>query len=165
MGIFSGVRLPDSQDSKRLIGCATVAMVTVIMITTGFFPILTALSRAGQLISGRNPWPHLQFQVADGLNRLGVRSGDQVASLGTSFDAFWARLARVKIVAEIPNRHVADFWAANNSIKSQVLKTFATAGAKVIVARNVPSFVCTSDWKRIGNSGYHAYILLDTCRK
>ena len=162
MGIFSGIRLPESPDSKRLIECATAAMLTVMMITIAFSPVLTALSKAGQLIGGRNPWPHLHYQVTEGLNRMGIGSGDKVASLGTSFDAYWARLARVKIVAEIPSRHVANFWAADNSIKSQVINTFATTGAKVIVAKNVPSVVSTREWKRIGNTGYHAYILPTT---
>jgi hypothetical protein len=159
IGIFSGIRLPESQDSRRLIGCATAAMVTVMMITISFSPVLTALSKAGQLVRGRNPWPHLQYQVAEGLNRMGVRSGDKVAFIGNSFKASWARLARVKIVAEIPSRQVANFWAADNSIKSQVIKTFGTTGAKVIVVEYVPSVVSTRDWKRIGNTSYHAYML------
>jgi hypothetical protein len=101
----------------------------------------------------------LQYQVAEGLNRMGVRSGDKVAFIGNSFKASWARLARVKIVAEIPIRQVANFWAADNSIKSQVIKTFVTTGAKVIVVERVPSVVSTPDWKRIGNTSYHAYML------
>jgi hypothetical protein len=134
-------------------------MVTVMMITISFSPALTALSRAGQLVRGTNPWPHLQYQVAEGLNRMGVGPGDKVACFGNSFKAFWARLARVKIVAEIPATQVANFWAADNSIKSQVIKTFITTGAKVIVVEKVPSVVSTRDWKRIGSTSYHAYML------
>jgi hypothetical protein len=134
-------------------------MVTVIMITTIFVPVLTALSQAGQLIGGKNPWPHLQYQVAEGLKRLGVQPGDKVASLGTSFSAYWARLARVQIIAEIKSGDVPTFWAADSLVKSQIIETFDATGAKVIVAENVPSPVYARGWQRIGNTGYFAYIL------
>ena len=81
-----------------------------------------------------------------------------MASIGDSFKAYWARLARVQIVAEIYSPQVADFWAADHSIKSQVINAFATTGAKVIVAQNVPSLASTRDWQRIGNTSYHAYM-------
>lgn len=159
MGLFSGLRLPDSADSKRLIECATAAMLTVMMIAIGFSPALKAFSQAGELIAGRNPWPHPHYQVAEGLNRMGVRSGDKVASLGTSFKAYWARLARVKIVAEIPSEHVRDFWSADSSVRSQVIETFASTGARVVVAQNIPSLASTRGWQRIGNTGHYAYLL------
>jgi hypothetical protein len=158
-GVFSGLRLRDSPDSKRLVECATAAMLTVMMITIAFSPVLTALSKAGQLIDGKNPWPHPHYQVAEGLNRMGIGSGDKVASLGTSFKAYWARLARVKIVAEIPSSHVADFWEADSSVRSQAIEAFVTTGAKVIVTRRVPNPASTHDWQRIGNTGHYAYVL------
>jgi len=159
MGIFSGIRLRESQDSKRLIGCATLAMVTVMMITVSFMPVATALSRAGQLVKGSNPWPHVQYEVAEGLKSIGVEPGDKVASIGTSFKAYWARLAGVKIVAEIPSKEVANFWAADDSIKSQVIKTFATTGARVVVANKVPGIVSKGEWQRMGHTSYHVRIL------
>lgn len=159
MGLFSGLRLPDSADSKRLVECATVAMLIVMMIAIGFSPALTAFSRAGELIAGRNPWPHPHYQVAKGLNHMGIRSGDKVASLGTSFKAYWARLARVKIIAEIPSSRVVDFWAADSLVRSQVIERFASTGARVIVAKNLPSLASAYDWQRIGNTGHYAYLL------
>ena len=159
MGLFSGLHLPDSPDSKKLVECTTVAMVTVMMIAIAFSPALMAFSRAGELIAGRNPWPHPHYQVAEGLNRMGVRSGDKVASLGTSFKAYWARLARVKIVAEIPSGHVRDFWAAGSSGRSQVMEAFASTGARVVVAQNIPTLSSARGWQRIGNTGHYAYLL------
>lgn len=52
-----------------------------------------------------------------------------------------------------------NFWAADDSVKSQVINAFVRTGAKVIVASNVPSLASTRGWKRIGNTDYYAYIL------
>jgi len=159
MGVFSGVRLPVSQESRRLVACVTIAMLTVMMITTGFPIALQAGSTAHDLIRGRYPWPYEQWQVAEGLNRIGVQSGDKVAFMGYAFRNSWARLARVRIVAEMPAAEVGSFWAADSLVKSQITKTFASTGAVAIVTKNVPSSVSTTDWQRIGNTDYYAYIL------
>ena len=159
MAAFSGVRLPDSQESRRLVVGVITAMLTVMMITVGSSLALGARSTARHLIRGENPWPHVQWQVAHGLNRMGVQPGDKVAFIGYSFGAYWARLARVQIVAEIPSRDVDSFWAADPFVKSQVIKTFARTGAKVIVTEKLPSYVSTSSWQKIGDTDYYASIL------
>lgn len=159
MGVFSGIHLPNSQESKRLANCVTNAIVTVMMIIIVFSPSIEVVSAARNLIRGRNPWPHLQWQVADGLNPMGVQPTDKVAFIGRSFDAGWARLARVRIVAEIPQRDMDNFWAADPLVKSQVIKTFTDTGAKVIATRNLTRSVSTIDWRKIGNTGYYAYTL------
>lgn len=159
MGVFSGVRLSDSQESRRLVACVTAAMLTVMMITIGFLPALKAYSTARDLIRGRNPWPHAQWQVADGLNRMEVQPGEKVAWIGNPANNAWARLARVQKVAEIPSVEADNFWAADHLVKSQVIKTFARTEATVIVTKNVPSSASTIDWQRIGNTDYYAYIL------
>lgn len=159
IGLFSGVRLPDSQDSKKLAVCVMVAMVTVMIMATSFPIVLQAGRTALDLIQGRYPWPYEQWQVAEGLHRMGVQSGDRVVFIGRAFGNSWARLARVRIVAEMPAaEEVKSFWAADSLVKSQVIKAFAGTGAVAIVTRNAPSSV-SAEWQRIGNTSYYAYIL------
>lgn len=162
-GLFSGVVLPDSQESRRLVACVTLAMVTMMMIGIGVFTVRKAYSTYRDLTRGEDTAGHVHWQVADGLNRLGVQPGDQVAIIGWgSFMAPWARLARVRIVAEIPQagefREGDKFWRADHSVKAQVIKTFANTGANAIVAL-VPSSASTIGWQRIGNTDYYAYLL------
>ena len=99
------------------------------------------------------------WQVADGLGQMGILPGDKAAFIGNGFHNSWARLARVQIVAEIPPGEVNNFWAADSLTKSQIIKTFAKTGAVIIVTETLPSSVSTTDWYRIGDTNYYAYIL------
>jgi hypothetical protein len=162
MGVACGVRLPNSPESSRLVACMTIAMLTTLMIVIGSLTAPKAYSTARDLLRGLDASVHVQWQVADGLSQLGVQAGDKVAILGQGtpkLDAHWARLARVRIVAEIPSPDVHYFWAADPMVKSQVIETFARTGAKVIVAEAVPRRISTAGWQRIGNTDYLAYLL------
>jgi hypothetical protein len=150
LGIFSGIRLPDSEESRRLLKWATIIMVLITMLIT-----------TRNLIKDKYPGNHLQWQVANTLNQMGVLPGDKIASIGYSHSHFWARLARVRIIAEISHKEANNFWNADSSVKSKVIATFSKIGAKAIVTEIMPS--CTSSppigWKKLGNTGYYAYIL------
>ena len=61
---------------------------------------------------GKDSPAHIQRYVAEFLHHIGIQPGDKVASIGRTFDATWAHLAQVKIVAEIPRRDEHEFWAA-----------------------------------------------------
>ena len=60
--------------------------------------LLLQLSHIGSIAAGARP-PDLA--VAQGLERLGLRPGDRIATVGPGFRAFYARLARLRIAAGI----------------------------------------------------------------
>jgi len=98
------------------------------------------------------------WTIADGMSRVGLNLGDDVAFIGFSdfgYAAFWARLARVRIIAEILPEDSAAFWAANALVKSRVLKAFARIGIKGIVAEYPAPGDSTKGWQRIGNTNYY----------
>lgn len=159
-GVFSGVRFDDSQESRKRVVYVTIAILTIMWTTIGGTTIQETRSTVCDLIKGMDAsTPHVQWQVADGLKRIGVQPGDKVASIGNSMGAYWARLARVRIVAETPFKDVDSFWAADHLVKSRVMETFARAGAKAIVAEKLPDYVSKTGWQRIGKTDYYAYIL------
>ena len=70
---------------------------------------------------------------------MGVRPGDQAGYIGYGFAAgsYWARLARVHIIADIgtgteyvPRPDVNTFWGAPDDIKRKVIEAFARTGAR-----------------------------------
>jgi hypothetical protein len=97
--------------------------------------------------------------IAEGLRHLGVGQGDTVGFLGYSFSAFWARLARVRIVAELEPQHAAEFWSATGERQDAVLRAFATAGARVVVSEPARTAQNPPGWAHIGNTGYLVYFL------
>ena len=109
--------------------------------------------------TGQAAAAHVHWQVADGLQRMGVRPGDKVAYIGRGFTffAFWARLARIQIITDLPARD--DFWKAHSSLRNRVIEAFAKTGAKIIVADEVPRWATAEGWQRIGETSHYVYFL------
>ena len=82
--------------------------------------------------------PHHQYTIASALNQAGLRRGDKVASLGSAMGSYWARLAGVRISAEVP-KHPTAYWSASDSVRNDVDAKLFGVGARVIVARDVPA--------------------------
>lgn len=97
-------------------------------------------------------WPG---ETAVALQELGVRPGDRVGLIGYGFDAYWARLARVQIVAELPAGAAEGFWGGSDEVKRAVLQAFADSGAQAIVAEYVPAGADTAGWQQVGDSSYY----------
>jgi len=114
----------------------------------------------------RNRPPHPEFdaavhwEVATGLRRLGAAPGDRVAVVGSGLGAArWARLARVKIVAELPWQDWAQFWSIDPAARARLLAIFARTGAEVVVADGAPDPIATVGWRKLGETGRYAYVL------
>ena len=153
-GVFSSVRLPNSQESKRLIAGITLATLITVAVQLSYH----TLNEVGFELVDRKP--HLHWQVVESLTQLGVIPGEKVALLGYYMypHYHWARLARVKIVAEIIDAEA--FWEKDSSIRSKILEKIKETGAKLIVQKpgiktTVP--ILTMGWQKLGNTSYYVY--------
>jgi hypothetical protein len=161
-GLLSGIRFPESTGSRTLAGIGGGVLVLMVWVNIaafniegltsmlGFYPGLPTeapvSATEGQADYGQDDHP----AIADGLLRLGVERGDRVAFIGYSFSAFWARLARVRIIAGLEPRYEQDFWSDHEQ-QSAVLEAFGTAGAVAAVAR---ATAVSPGWQRIGDTAY-----------
>ncbi len=159
-GVFSSVRLPDSHRSKKLIA----VMVIATLITVSSQLTFQASKDLWTVLSGSQQ--HAQWQMATRLNQLGVHPGDKVALLGYKHP-YWARLARVKIVAEVVEPR--NFWEKDTAVRTEVLKTLERTGAKIIVysrkKSEMPNALSARGWQEIGNTSsayYYVYFLQNT---
>ena len=112
-GVFCGVRLPDSHESRRLVACVVVAISLLIIVKIAAPTAQVMYDSGRDLLRGRLASAHVHWQVADGLSRMGIQPGDQVALIGLGGRAYWARLARVRIVAEVPQAEESEFQEAD----------------------------------------------------
>ena len=78
--------------------------------------------------------------------------------MGYAFGAHFARLAGVRIVAQLQSRDAPRFWEASGSTREQVLDAFAEAGAKAIIAEQAPPDASRNGWRRIGDTSHWAYL-------
>ena len=105
-------------------------------------------------VSGPPGWPG---EVALALQQQGLRPDEPVGVIGYAFDSYWARLARARIVAEMFGWQAAPFWFGDDGEREGVLRAFARAGARFIVAEHVPENAATEGWYRVGQSNYFIY--------
>ncbi|MGH7563283.1 MAG: hypothetical protein ACREK5_02540 [Gemmatimonadota bacterium] len=153
-GVLAGVRLPESLWSPRLASVTVGVAVAVTFLDLGTYTVKTLDGGPG---SDRDP----PWEVAGGLREMGVRADDPVAYVGPAVhETFWARLARVRIVAEMYAWPTPEFWA-NESGRRATLRTLAAAGPRVIVAREVPPGARPDGWHRIAETGHFLLVLDD----
>jgi lysylphosphatidylglycerol synthetase-like protein (DUF2156 family) len=156
LGLFSGIRLERSRDSARLGTIATLAIsgsLAVLIVQFVFYHLAEPLP----ILRGRGG---TYYQVAESLNKAGVRPGEAVAVIGPGWDGmFWARLARVRIVAEIPPEDKAAFWLSGPSVIKGVLETISGLGVKAIVTHGQPESPDAQGWRKLGPTDYYARML------
>lgn len=100
--------------------------------------------------------PYDQELVADGLRKMGIAPGTQVASIGSGTDAYWAHLAGVRIIAEIPEKGDS-FLAVDSLRRREVLNKFLELGAKAVVTKNATVAHSTDGWQEVGQTQYYVW--------
>jgi hypothetical protein len=98
-------------------------------------------------------------RLAEAALEMGLKPGDSIAFVGYSFGAFFARLARLRIIAEIPDDQAKSFWLADPATRSAVIEAIKKTGAKAIIADWVTPGASLDGWQRIGNSRHFIYSL------
>ena len=98
--------------------------------------------------------------VATDLNQIGIQAGDPIATVGEGFSHHYARLARVRIVAQITNE--PGFWSLAPDQAVEVERAIAGTGAKVLLGRARPADFQSERWRVIPGTSYSAMRLNDT---
>jgi hypothetical protein len=159
VGLFASIRMPPGELTSTLAKTACGALVAV-MIFKLFVPVVDSVdSIIKTATSGTDNRQHRQWLVSYGLSQLGVQPGDKVAIIGDAYRTYWARLAKVQLVAEMSQRESGKFWAADPELKTQIIKAFASTGATAVIASDAPGCASTSGWKDLGDGRYCVFLL------
>ena len=175
--LFAALRLPDEPSEADLSALrhkagslrftASALIVLLSLLATGE-SLRTVFEDRRQLSIRGYPggwYSPTAVRVADGLQSLGVHSGDSVACVGPMvclFDPYWARLAGVRILTEIydPETPVYPFLATLPN-REQAIEVVRGQGAKVLVADFGNFRVSDSDpafrgWQQLGDTTFYA---------
>jgi len=152
--LLGAVRLR-SEFQKSAFYVALVVFV-VMMIGTADYTVRIVTNHLA--IPGVGPSSNWQDVVAaEKLGRMGLHAEDKVAVIGDGTGAYWARLGKLRIVAEIMdmNHGSTEFWNASPEVQQHVYETFAHTHAKVVVSKcpTCPSR-SLAGWERIEGTPY-----------
>lgn len=159
MGLLSGVRLPEAGDAKKLASGLVVAILVQMPLVAAFQLIPRALESVYELAKGEQSLAHPEWYIASVLRQKGIKPQEKVAVVGHGFNAYWAHLARVKIVVEIPDKEVPVFWKSNDTKKAEIITVLRRIGIRAIVARDVPCCVSSFGWEKIQDTDYYVLFL------
>ncbi len=157
LGVFSLVTVPDRRSARWATTLVVVALLVLMASTAD--RTLYAVRETARSLRGIQPSRHVDWQVAEALREMGLNPGDRVAVIGAGEHAYWARLAHVRIIAELPAEATNAFWSAQPETRASVLQALRQTGTRVAVARPVSVHELGQGWSRIKDTGYYVFNL------
>jgi len=163
--LIAAVRLrPEVQEDARKSG-AYVAVAVFLVMALGTADYTVRVITHHFAIAGSGPNSTWQDLVgAKELRRMGAQPEDKVAVIGDGASAYWARLAKLRIVAEIMdtnldtntdmNQGSKQFWNAPEAVQQNVYNLLAQAHAKLVVTSCPPCPPAKLGWKQIAGTTY-----------
>ena len=164
-GLFSSIRIPKSLLSQRLMAVAGAILAGCYLLNIVSFNLeglkrIGVLERSSGKESAQDQSPSYKpVRLAEAVLEMGLKPGDDIAFIGYSFGAFFARLARLRVIAEISDDQAESFWRADPDRRSAVVEAIRKTGAKAIIAERVTPGLSVDGWRRIGNSRHFLYLL------
>ena len=120
----------------------------------------TAKYAVSEVIAIRSNRENVDWQVAQALRDAGLQPGDAIAGLSGAAESHWARLAGVRIVAEIPLGDEDIFWESSPEAKQKVFRILAGTGSKMVVTKFAPPAKAVS-LEPIGNFSEPVFVTSD----
>lgn len=146
---LAGVRVPPNSERKSVRCCLGLVAIAPIL-SVGWACALDVKEIV-------HPKPFEQWEVARELRQMGVARGDSVGYIGTGLDAYWAHLARLRIVAEVPDFARTGFVHASTEQKTEVLHKFRELGVKAVLTKHSDVAHSTEGWQQIAGSRYFVW--------
>ena len=157
VAILAGIRLARNTQNAPLTKYVAAGVMATIL-----FSVVARLAETAYMANTvyGDAMPKDELGAAEGLQRMGLRAGDPVASIGDGTVDYWARLGRFKVVAEVfsPEAGHLRFWSESWERRRQAYECLRRSGAKVVVVWAPPNGV-DPGWQQIGTTNYYAYFL------
>ena len=163
--LFSTAAFDAGLRKSRLLSGVAILLFVMFFSLVGF-PLLLHGFAIHPLHSSETPRASYA-QVAEKAIEMGLRPGDQIASLNYSNEgmAMWAHLARLQIIAEVyyrpgqPEAGANNFWNADPLSQENVIQKLSQTGARAVISQDTPSGAGAGRWLEIGKTGYYLYWL------
>jgi hypothetical protein len=156
-GLFAELYLLHLKDNSRVLAPLSVAIAVILC-----FPLAVDLSynlrQTARNVHARTFFDHYDADVADYLQKVGLHPGASLGYLQAPEDGtnkYWARMAKMTIVADMSFQDVPAFWEADPATHAKVIAAFRDAGVQAIVAYKAPTSARSKGWHKVGRSDYY----------
>jgi hypothetical protein len=158
LAVLAGIRIPETPEARSAASCFAVA-VAIAFIVSLASPTGKRITRLFEdAVHGQRLSEYKEWRIAEALQRQGIRPGDEVACIGDSLHVYWARLARLRVMANVPDearaRESDKFWRSTPRVQNEVIRLLKTSGADAIVAGPVPTWAPTEGWSPVSGTDY-----------
>ncbi|HEY2324502.1 MAG TPA: hypothetical protein VGJ82_16705 [Thermoanaerobaculia bacterium] len=143
LGLFAGLGAETLQCARPMLAAAAAAVLLA---------LLTSRTTLSEIQTLRQPATHENWLVAERLRRAALRPGDHVAVASSPFLSYWARLAKVRIAAEVmdPPR----FWTADEPTQTAAIAALHRFGIRAIVAADAPPNAHAPCFERVNGTSF-----------
>ncbi len=96
-----------------------------------------------------------EWRITQDLRDHGIEAGTRIAVIGPHAESYWARTARLKIVANVPDPLAPAWWLIPQASRDTLLRKFAERGATVaILTREPPTGPPDTSWVPLRYQGW-----------
>jgi hypothetical protein len=168
IGLYSWIRLPKTSSNQRLLSATCAVICAMVMLTTAVATAPDAVKGVRQLMQGEEAVEgraaNEGYAVAAAMRQRGLEAGNAVAIIYPPPESRtvlrmvgWARLARVKIVAEVPPEASNEFWVGDDRTQKRVIDTLRSTGARSIITMAVPEAERGAEWEPVAGTNHYVY--------
>ncbi len=161
LAVALGIRLPRTPENRRLFTSVFIIILFTAAVSTASLTVREIYAVTRNFTSERTS--HKQWEIAEQVKRLGIKQGNKIAFIGSPFEAYWARIAKVTIIAEVPSGYgniatedASKFWASDAQSQMRVIETLKETGADAIFADEIPVWATAESWHKL-NDGVFIY--------
>ena len=160
LALLVRVRLPKTSWSTTLLTNAALLIVLVQVLQIGSILAEPAGAFAMDVKRGTIFAPDEQAQVAIALRSAGIQPRDAVATGDRGFNSYWARLARVRIVAEVSGFEGPSILENDPDAREATQHALRAQEVRAVVARRWPALTGGPGWQRVGDTDYLYYLVV-----
>ena len=149
--LLSAVRV--RPDDRWPATCIVIAVFVAMLI--GLMDTTVRYATNHLAIPGVGPNSLQEVEAAIQMQNLGIQAGTPVAVIGDGTGAYWARLAKLRVVAEVmaANHDARTFWNSSEETRQRAYAVLAKTGAKLIVTRD-PPVALRASWTSLASTPY-----------
>ncbi|CAN5766072.1 hypothetical protein BH24ACI5_BH24ACI5_20520 [soil metagenome] len=152
---LGAVRFAPGLEERRLLRGVSAAGVAVLALAIATVTVGEVSEGWRRTLRGEADHPNIPWHNATTMREAGVSPGTPAGVIGNAQVASrWARLARVRIVAEVPVADLAAFAEAPEETMAAVIAAFRRTRARVLIAENLPTDAKWREWTPVPGTPY-----------